>query len=325
MSSSSSPSAEIPPTSDSDSPPQSLHEGLATDAPGRDETRIGAVGRDEPRPNAHAVSPTITDQQGGSELNHNHAQPLPSNDQPNEEARPDAAERDTPRQDAVNRDETRSDATGRDGALGNEDVKLEALEINWLDVEQTATLLNERGITRTIRTIQKMCKRGDFDAKLVPTENGVRYIINEQSIEDFITRHNQKLPSSSLEPEEGHETVRTAASLTIEPAPSSNPEPKPEAEQSPEPHHSHLREIISIKDEQIDMLQSQVATANIQIAMKDEQIGEMLERGHETNHLIQNLQRMIGLPEGRSSSPFEDRSIDVDHGLNQNSNHTGNG
>ena len=118
---------------------------------------------------------------------------------------------------------------------------------------------------------------------------------------------------------------RTPLSLPIEPAPSSNPEPKPEAEQSPDPHQSHLREIISIKDEQIDMLQSQVATANIQIAMKDEQIGEMLERGHETNHLIQNLQRMIGLPEGRSSSPFEDRSIDVDHGLNQNSNHTGNG
>ena len=152
----------------------------STDASGRDETRIGAVGRDETRPNAHAVSPTITDEQGGSELNHNHAQSLPSNDEPNEEARPDAAERDAPRLDAVNRDETRSDATGRDGALGNEDVKLEALEINWLDVEQTATLLNERGITRTIRTIQKMCKRGDFDAKLVPTENGVRYIINEQ-------------------------------------------------------------------------------------------------------------------------------------------------
>lgn len=297
----------------------------STDAAGRDEARLDAVNRDEPRLDVHAVSSTITDQQDVSELAENNTRLLPSDNEPNEQARPDAAERDAPRLDAVNRDETRSHATGRDGTFGDEDVEPEALEINWLDVEQTATLLNERGISRTIRTIQKMCKRGDFDAKLVPTENGVRYIINDQSIEDFITRHNQKLPSSSLEPEEGQETVRTAESQPIEPAPSSNPEPKPEAEQSPEPHHSHLREIISIKDEQIDMLQSQLATANNQIAMKDEQIGEMLERGHETNHLIQNLQRMIGLPERRSSSRFEDRSIDIDPGGSQNYNSSGTG
>ena len=63
-----------------------------------------------------------------------------------------------------------------------------------------------------------------------------------------------------------------------------------------------MQEIIGIKDDQITFLKSQLDIANKQIEMKDEQINTMLERDHETNVLIQNLQRLMALPEAGKRS-----------------------
>ncbi len=158
---------------------------------------------------------------------------------------------------------------------------------DWVDIETTCDILREEGVTRTIRTIQRMCKRGDLEARLVPTENGTRYLVERGSIHEFVERHNQIMPSGpGREEMEGNIPVgHSTQSTNTQPQLNDNHD------------RSHMQEIIGIKDDQITFLKSQLDIANKQIEMKDEQINTMLERDHETNVLIQNLQSLMALPE----------------------------
>ena len=273
-----------------------------------DETRLDASSHDTPRPDATQAGISEPSNQASSpQLQHTMSQDAPSRDESyvniteRDASRPDAVVPDNSRQDAPNRGESRTNASGRDKASFDDMDELE----NWLDVEQVAERLRSRGVSRTIRTIQKMCKRGDLTARLVPTENGVRYIISDQSIDDFIKRHNEKLPTGGLGSEQ-HSTartlngsVRTDQTNELVQTPQMNDAQPAEAGKGVA---DHLREIIDIKNEQIAMLQSQVETANAQISVKDEQIATMHERDHETNILIQNLQGLVALPHGRSDA-----------------------
>lgn len=177
---------------------------------------------------------------------------------------------------------------------------------DWVDIEETDRLLREHGIARNIRTIQRMCKRGDLVARLVPTENGVRYLIERGSIDEFVDRHNQIMPTGKGSDEE----------LGVQKAPSETMSPRGVLQtisQEANGNHAdpvatdnaHAREILAIKDEQISFLKTQLDIANRQIEVKDEQINTMLERDHETNVLIQNLQNLMALPEGRKNKGWQ--------------------
>ena len=163
---------------------------------------------------------------------------------------------------------------------------------DWVDIETTSEILRDEGVVRTIRTIQRMCKRGDLVARLVPTENGVRYLIERGSIYEFVERHNQMMPSGKL----------TASSDAMGEKRSNDGQPISQTErmgnsqQVAEEKQVHLQEILSMKKDQIEFLKGQLDLANEQLRVKDEQISTMLERDHETNILIQNLQQLMALP-----------------------------
>ena len=168
---------------------------------------------------------------------------------------------------------------------------------DWVDIEETDHLLREHGIARTIRTIQRMCKRGDLVARLVPTETGVRYLIERGSIDEFVDRHNQIMPTGKGSEEElgapkaPSETMSLRGALQAISQEANGNHANPAATDN-----AHAREILAIKDEQISFLKTQLDIANRQIEVKDEQINTMLERDHETNVLIQNLQNLMALP-----------------------------
>lgn len=172
---------------------------------------------------------------------------------------------------------------------------------DWVDIETTDELLREEGITRTIRTIQRMCKRGDLAARLVPTENGVRYLIERGSIYEFVERHNQIMPSGKGKDEVlDNIPIKNLSKDSSEQNAAENPSPK----QSPDigENATHLKEVLSMKDEQLEFFKEQLNLANDQLRVKDEQIITMLERDHETNILIQNLQQLMGLPSARNTN-----------------------
>jgi len=172
---------------------------------------------------------------------------------------------------------------------------------DWVDIETTDELLRKEGITRTIRTIRRMCKRGDLAARLVPTENGVRYLIERGSIYEFVERHNQIMPSGKGKDEVLENIpIKNHSKDSSEQIAADNPSPK----QSPDigENATHLKEVLSMKDEQLEFFKEQLNLANDQLRVKDEQIITMLERDHETNILIQNLQQLMGLPSARNTN-----------------------
>ena len=274
------------------------------DASHRDEPRYDANGQYGSRPDDLPIS------QSFAATSHDTTDAAPSlptitpNLMLNEPSRRDAMGRDEPRHDAIGRDNT---STLKRDSYADEPA------VNWLDIEQTAAVLREQGISRTIRTIQRMCKRNVLVAKLVPTDNGVRYIINEQSIEEFVIRHVEKLPSGSIASEEMAPISEFNSASQPEPVSHASEAAGFEPNQSSDETRSHLREIIQIKDQQITMMQSQIDTANAQMAVKDEQIATMHERDHETNVLIQNLQNLVALPQAPTARDQPTQPINVDH------------
>ncbi len=163
----------------------------------------------------------------------------------------------------------------------------------WIEIDQTVHELEQRGIKRTVRSIQRYCKKGKLTCKLVPTENAVRYLIERTSIDAFVKRHNQTMPSTGFE-----------SSLNDKEAiPETNDLRQSEIAQTHLAQSNQQSELIlSLKDQQINMLTKQLEITNKQLDMKDEQISAMLERDHETNVLIQNLQNLVALPSGGPST-----------------------
>lgn len=286
----------------------------------RGRARLDATSTDAPRTDVDQAMTSApfkqpADLQASSSLvgeTHEANKPRPITSE-RDEARTDAVIRDDTRPAATERVEPRSHATVRDdfqtSIVGDDDADEELRsQEHWLDVEQAAEPLRERGTARTIRTVQKMCKRGDLIARLVPTENGVRYIINEQSVHDFVQRDYEKLPTGGLG--EVHSSEREDAASSAEAREegdqigATGPVNAKPAEINTN-QAADLRDIIDLKNEQIAMLRAQAETANAQISVKDEQIATMLERDHETNILIQNLQGLVALPQGRSQAPTE--------------------
>lgn len=220
-------------------------------------------------------------------------------------SRTDARTHDNSRQDATQLELARTD-TSKDKEI-NDNRQTEALEEpseNWLDIKQTEEKLRQLGVSRTTRTVQKFCHQGKLTAKLVPTESGSRYIVKESSIEEFVERMQDVLPGNSFAPSE----TPDLGSHLDHSRQRAESEPSNRGDTAPQ-----LETVIDLKDQHIQMLSAQLDTANRQISVKDDQIAAMLERDHETNVLIQNLQRMIALPEARTSSSASENNSVIEH------------
>ncbi len=71
-------------------------------------------------------------------------------------------------------------------------------------VEEAVIIFAEAGLPRHIRTIQKYCAKKKGRALVsyqIPTENGIRYMIERSSIERFISDATQQAPTGKLEEE----------------------------------------------------------------------------------------------------------------------------
>ena len=88
-------------------------------------------------------------------------------------------------------------------------------------VEDAVAIFAQRGLPRHMRTIQKYCSRKSGRALVcyqVPTENGIRYMIERSSIDRFIADAAQQAPTGKLEPEP------VAATVEREVAPAAAPD-----------------------------------------------------------------------------------------------------
>ncbi|MEM9676547.1 MAG: helix-turn-helix domain-containing protein [Pseudomonadota bacterium] len=311
------------------------HVATPSGAYSRDDTRVDAVGAPDTDQSRFTDTRDLDERSdpSGSQTRHSSpservfagATPYTRQDTlDRQQTRMPASVHDETRIDAPLRDETPVGANATDSAANAEEV--EPPKTRWVTIEQAADHLRQKGVTRAIRTIQKMCQRGTLTCELVPTEIGSRYLIVEESIDAFVEQQNAKLPSGTFFIRNGsdqtddkvaagdnapfNQTMASEASADRwEPQPATQP-------QTGVDQLAHAQEIIQLKDEQLAMQRAQIETANKQLAVKDEQILSMMDRDHETNVLLQNLQRMAGLlsanPDVDPMNPYS-ASVRNDH------------
>lgn len=226
--------------------------------------------------------------------------PANNNTTERDKTRLDTTIHDKTRQDMTDRDNARHDAKGHDkpddGAAPITNYTSPIAESNkvnspeWIELDETIELLREKGILRTIRTIQRYCQKGKLTCTLTPTETNARYLVEKNSVYDFIDNHIHMMPNRepTLYPENDlHEFSEDI--MDSNPSSNSGTAPHPIASKDDS-------EIVELLKQHLEFTTSQLGVANNQIQMKDEQITALLERDHETNVLLNNLQNQLALP-----------------------------
>jgi hypothetical protein len=160
-----------------------------------------------------------------------------------------------------------------------------------LTIEEAAERYERAGYPRTDRSIQRYCAKGDLDCRRMETPFGVKYMITPVSVSRhiaYIDEVRQAAPSRDVsrlvaataprkeEMSEGRDTTSTGPDV-----------PRPVAADE---------RYVELLEKQNTFLTGQITAKDAQLVAKDQQIAAFLERDHETNALIQGLQRMLGLP-----------------------------
>lgn len=165
-----------------------------------------------------------------------------------------------------------------------------------LSVEEAADRYAAAGHPRTIRAIQKYCRRGDLESQKVETTYGERYLITPASIDRHIAMiieraqasgHEQPRPAVTVRGNEGDEKQSIKAPENI------REQPRPAASEFQDRYITHLEEENVFLREQNTVL---------------------LERVKETNILTGRLQQMLTPLLGSSDHPPKD--TELDHSVN---------
>ncbi len=144
-----------------------------------------------------------------------------------------------------------------------------------LSVEEAADRYAAAGHPRTIRAIQKYCRRGDLESQKVETTYGERYLISPASIDRHIAMIIERSQTSVREQPRPAAPVRAPqgkANLSDGDATNGNEQQRPDASTFQDRYMTHLE------------------TEN---AFLREQNTVLLERVKETNILTGRLQEML--------------------------------
>src|SRR5579863_4974483 len=141
-----------------------------------------------------------------------------------------------------------------------------------LSVEEAADRYATAGHPRTIRAIQKYCRRGDLESQKVETTYGERYLITPASIDRHIAMIMERSQTNVREQPRPDASVRSQESkenTSNEQFAAGREQPRPDA----------------TEDRYVKLLESENEFLRGQIVTKDSQIKELTERSRETNIL----------------------------------------
>ena len=150
-----------------------------------------------------------------------------------------------------------------------------------LTIDEAAVRYEHAGHPRTIRTIQRYCAKGHLDCLRQETAFGDKYMITPESV----ARHIAQI--AELASTTGRDLPRPVATDIARQESRELPLKDP-------PHGPDQPRPVATDDRYLTQLESENVFLKSQITSKDTQIAALLERDHETNALINGLQRMLG-------------------------------
>jgi hypothetical protein len=161
-----------------------------------------------------------------------------------------------------------------------------------LSIEDALVRYEAAGLARTTRSIQRYCAKGHLDAHRIETPFGEKFLITPASVERHIAYINEVRPVATSRDLPRHVATDVAGEnndgMPLHDAATSSDEPRQSATTA------ELSRPVAAEDRYVARLESENEFLRAQVGVKDKQIAEMLERGHETNSLINGLQRMLG-------------------------------
>ena len=161
-----------------------------------------------------------------------------------------------------------------------------------LSVEEAADRYAAAGHPRTIRAIQKYCRRGDLESQKVETTYGERYLITPASIDRHIAMIMERSQASGREQPRPDAIVRSSQTEdNLHPKTSQNVrgQPRPDSSEFQDRYMAHLEKENTFLREQNTVL---------------------LERVKETNILTGRLQEMLTPLLGSSDRPTKSNERD---------------
>lgn len=190
-----------------------------------------------------------------------------------------------------------------------------------LDLNEVSVRFDEAQLPRSRRTLLRYCQYMKLDCTKVETMHGEQYFVSEPSVQRLIAEILER--ERFTRPPQGDMPLvaRQGApgQTTVEP-PQNEPEnPKLDSDGQTRNDHGEPRQVgeLAEVDERLlnqlerenGLLRDQLEKKDAQIDKKDKQIDDLIERGREDKHLIQNFQRKLGMLE----APEEGRGGPIHH------------
>jgi len=150
-----------------------------------------------------------------------------------------------------------------------------------LSFDEAAALYEHAGHPRTGRSIQRYCAKGHLEYRRMETPFGEKFLITPASVTKHIAYIEEVRPVAT-----GRGMLRHAATDVAEE--NKGIEERQEAAISPD-----LSRQAATENRYVVALERENEFLRDQVLVKDKQIGELQERAHETNSLINGLQRLL--------------------------------
>jgi len=193
---------------------------------------------------------------------------------------------------------------GHDGRAGTE-IGTEVAPVYSLNMNQVSFLFDQAQLPRSRRTLLRYCQHDKLDCTKVETLHGEQYFVSETSVERLVAEILERERFTRLPQVDNYPGTPGQALAGLATFDSENPHPgsdgqgvadpgQPGPESAPRPAPSDERLLKQIEGEN-DLLRTQMEVKDTQIERMNSQIDDLIERGREDKHLLQNFQRKLGM------------------------------
>jgi len=209
---------------------------------------------------------------------------------------------------------------GQDGQAGTE-IETEIAPVYSLNMNQVSFLFDQAQLPRSRRTLLRYCQHDKLDCTKVETLHGEQYFVSETSVERLVAEILERERFTRLPQVDNYPGAPGQAPAGLVSSDSENSHPgtggqgatdpgQPGQETATRPDPTDERLLKQIEGEN-DLLRTQTEVKDKQIERMNSQIDDLIERGREDKHLLQNFQRKLGMlaapKEGRVySEPLAD-------------------
>jgi hypothetical protein len=160
-----------------------------------------------------------------------------------------------------------------------------------LSIDEAAALYERAGHPRTPRSIQRYCAKGHLDYRRMETPFGEKFLISPASVMKHIAYIEELRPVATSRDLSRQVATDVAGEIN---------EIKPRhgaatgiGYQRQAATETELSRPVAADIRYVELLEHDIEFLHGQITVKDSQIAELQERAHETNTLINGLQRLL--------------------------------